>query len=52
MVVMVLAPTPKAMLPDAVPDVTATPFTFTVALASFTVGVMVTPVVALLTVAV
>ena len=39
---MVLTPTGKAMLPDAVPDVTATPFTVTVAVASCVVGVTVT----------
>ena len=41
MVVMVLVPCSKDILPDAVPDVTATPFTFTVAPATVTVGVTV-----------
>lgn len=49
MVVMVLGPTTKAMLPDAVPEVTAIPFTVTVAVASAVVGVTFTDVVALLT---
>jgi len=40
-VVMVLGPMAKAMLPDALPDTTATPFTFTVAPASAVVGVTV-----------
>ena len=38
-VVRVFAPTFSGMLPDAVPDVTAAPFTVTVALALFVVGV-------------
>jgi hypothetical protein len=46
---MVLAPTASAMLPDAVPEVTATPFTFIVALASAVVGVTFTDAVALVT---
>ncbi len=46
---MVFEPTAKAILPDAVPEVTAAPFTFTVALASAVVGVTVTDVSALLT---
>ena len=39
--VMAFAPTAKAILPDAEPDVTATPFTFTVAVALLVVGVTV-----------
>ena len=48
-VVMVLAPTDNVILPEAEPLVTDVPFTFTVALAWFTVGVRVIVVVALLT---
>ena len=44
---MVLLPAAKAILPDAVPDVTATPFTVTVASGSCVVGVTVTDEVAL-----
>ena len=51
-VVMVLSPLAKAMLPDAVPEVTAVPFTVTVALGSSVVGVTVTDAIALLTVVV
>ena len=46
---IVLEPIAKAMLPDAVPDVTATPFTFIVAVGSTVVAVTVTDAVALLT---
>ena len=42
---MVVWPTGVAIAPDAVPDVTATPFTFIVAVASCVVGVTVTDVV-------
>jgi hypothetical protein len=42
-------PSGKAIVPDAVPDVTATPFTVIVELALLVVGVTVTPVVALVT---
>lgn len=49
---MVLGPTTKAIFPDGVPDVTATPFTVIVALASLLVGVIVTAVVELVTLAV
>ncbi|MNM75516.1 hypothetical protein D3C81_873030 [compost metagenome] len=52
MVVMVLAPTFRAMAPEALPLVVATPLTVTLAEASSTVGVTVIEVVALLTVAV
>ena len=47
--IAVVVPSAKAMLPEAVPDVTATPFTFIVALASCAVGVTVTDAVALAT---
>ena len=46
---MVLAPAARAMLADAVPGVTAVPFTVTVALGSCGVGVTVTDEVALIT---
>ena len=50
MVVMaVVAPSAKAIDPDAVPDVTAMPFTFTVALTSCVTGVTVTDAVAFTT---
>lgn len=49
---MVLSPFAKAIPPDAVPEVTGVPFTVTVALGSCVVGVTVTDVVMLLTVAV
>ena len=39
---IVFWPAAKAMLPDAVPEVTATPFTVIVAVASVAVGVTVT----------
>ena len=48
-VLMVVWPTAKAIAPDAVPEVTAVPFTVIVALASCVVGVTVTDAVALLT---
>ena len=51
-VVIVLAPTTREMAPEAFPDVTVTPFTVTVALASLTVGVTVSAVVPLETEAV
>jgi len=41
-VVIVFGPPTRAMLPDAVPELTATPFTVTVAVASLVVGVTVT----------
>jgi len=44
LVVMVLPPTFKAILPDGPPLVTAVPFTVTVAVASLTAGVMVNEV--------
>ncbi len=47
--VIVFEPTESEMLPDAEAEVTAVPLTVTVALASFTVGVTVIEVVALLT---
>ena len=47
MVMVVVVPSAKAILPDAEPDVTAVPFTFIVAWASAAVGVTVTDVVAL-----
>ncbi len=40
-VVIVFVPTLRLMEPEAVPDVTVVPFTFTVAVASLTVGVAV-----------
>jgi len=46
-VVIVLGPTAKAMLPDAVPELTAISSTFTVAVASLVVGVTVSDVIAL-----
>ena len=46
---MVFAPTAKAMLPDAVPDVTIAPFTVIVASEFCAVGVTVTDAVALTT---
>ena len=49
LVVNVLCPTTKAILPDAVPELTVVPFTVTVAVASAVVGVTFTDVVALLT---
>ncbi|MNK99740.1 hypothetical protein D3C87_1201510 [compost metagenome] len=52
MVVMVLAPTFRAMAPEALPLVVATPLTVTLALPLATVGVTVSEVVALLTLAV
>lgn len=45
--VVMLPSAPKATAPDAVPDATAMPFTFIVALASWVVAVTVTDVVAL-----
>ena len=39
--VMVLRPTVRLMPPEALPDATATSFTFTVAVVSLTVGVTV-----------
>ena len=48
-VVIVLGPTDNAIDPDALPLATVVPLTFTVALGSFTVGVTVIVVVALLT---
>ena len=48
-VLMVLEPTAKAMLPDAVPELTVTPSTFIVAVLSMVVAVTVTDAVALLT---
>ncbi len=39
---MVLLPTTKGMPPDGDPDVTAAPFTFTVAAGTLVVGVTVT----------
>ena len=48
-VMVVVVPPAKAMLADAVPDVTATPFTFIVAVASAAVGVTITDAVALTT---
>ena len=47
--VMVLLPATKGIAADAVPDATAVPFTFTVALGSVVVGVTVTEVIALAT---
>ena len=41
---MVLSPLAKAILPDAVPEVTAVPFTVTVELGSWVTGVTVTEV--------
>ena len=52
MVVMVFGPTTKGILADAVPELTAVPFTVTVAVASLVVGVTVIEVMALLTLAV
>ncbi|MNK99742.1 hypothetical protein D3C87_1201530 [compost metagenome] len=52
MVVTVLAPTASAIAPEALPLVVATPLTVTEAVASSTVGVTVSEVVALLTLAV
>jgi hypothetical protein len=52
LMVVVLPSAPKEIAPDAVPDVTATPFTVIVALASCAVGVTVTDVVPLLAVVV
>ena len=49
---MVFAPTAKAIAPDALPLITAIPFTVMVELASALVGVIVKLVVALLTLAV
>ena len=49
---MVLAPAASAIFADAVPDVTATPFTAIAALASVPVGITVMPVVAFVTLAV
>lgn len=46
---VVVVPSAKAMLPDAIPEVTATPFTFMVAVGSAAVGVTVTDAVALAT---
>ena len=51
-VVTVLAPTFRAIAPEALPLVVATPLTVTLAVASATVGVTVSEVVALLTLAV
>ena len=48
-VLIVLGPTTKAILPDAVPEATTTPFTFMVALGSMVVAVTVTDATALLT---
>ena len=48
-VVMVLGPTAKAILPDAVPELIVTPFTATVAVWSLVVGVTVMVETALLT---
>ena len=48
-VMVVLAPSAKAIAPDAVPEITAAPFTVTFALGSTVVGVTVTDAVALLT---
>ena len=48
-VVMVVWPIAKAILPDAVPDVTVTPFTFIVAVGSAAVAVTVTDATALAT---
>ena len=45
--IVVVVPTAKAITPDAAPDVTATPFTFIVAVGSAAVGVTVTDAVAL-----
>ena len=41
MVVIALAPNAKAIEPDALPELTAVPFTFTVAVGSLVVGVIV-----------
>jgi len=46
-VIVVAVPDVKAIAPDAVPDVTVTPFTFMVAVGSAAVGVTVTDAVAL-----
>ena len=43
-VVILLLPTARAIAPDAEPDVTAVPFTVSVAVASLVVGVAVTDV--------
>jgi len=51
-VVMVLSPTAKAMLPEALPLATIVPFTVTVALRSVAVGLRVMDAIALLTEAV
>lgn len=48
-VMVVVVPAAKAITPDAVPDVTATPFTFMVAAGSVAVAVTVTDAVALTT---
>jgi hypothetical protein len=47
--IVVVVPSAKEIEPDAVPEVTATPFTFTVAVGSTVVGVTVTEATALLT---
>ena len=47
--VMVFTPTAKLIEPEAVPEVTEVPLTFTVAVESVTVGVTVIDVVALVT---
>ena len=49
---MMFEPTAKVILPDAVPEVTAIPFTATVALGSCVIGVTVTDDVAFGTAAV
>ena len=51
-VVIVFAPTVKGIFAEADPDVTAVPFTVMVEVGSLAVGVTVTDVVALLTLAV
>jgi len=48
-ILIVLGPATKAILPDAVPEVIATPLTFIVAVGSMVVAVTVTDIVALLT---
>jgi hypothetical protein len=47
--IVVVVPSAKTIEPDAVPEVTATPFTVTVAVGSTVVGVTVTDATALLT---
>jgi hypothetical protein len=52
LMVVELPTAPKAILPDAVPEVTVTPFTFIVAVGSCAVGVTVTDAMPLVTAAV